>query len=392
MTGAALKKRALDVMDQRRDEFVAISKTLHANPELSFQEFKASALLCDVLEKNGFAVRRGVGTLATAFRAELGGKGEGPTIAILAEYDALPEIGHACGHNLMAAAAVGAAIGLRAVMEALPGRVVVIGTPAEEKGGGKGILIKNGVFADVDAAMIVHPSARTFVARRSLASMNLNLEFRGRAAHAASAPDEGINALEAVILTFNNINAMRLHWRSDARVHGIITNGGSAVNVIPDYAAATFSIRAATQKYAEKIVERVIVCAEAAGLATGAPLKHETIPGCAEMWPNPVLASLFADNWRALGVPVSEPRPTERIASTDMGNVSHVVPSLHPYIAIGPEGMPGHTIEFREAAVSPAGHAGMIQAAKGMAMTAIDLLSNIELVKQAKQALADQHR
>jgi metal-dependent amidase/aminoacylase/carboxypeptidase family protein len=182
---------------------------------------------------------------------------------------------------------------------------------------------------------------------------------------------------------------MRLHLRPDARVHGIITNGGSAVNIIPDYASAKFSIRAAKQKYAEKILKRVIVCAEAAGQATGAQLKHVTIPGCAEMLPNPVMARLFADNWRSMGVAVSEQRPNERIASTDMGNVSHVVPSLHPYISIGPEGMPGHTIEFRDAAASPAGHEGMILAAKGMAMTAIDLLSHPEWVKQAKQALVE---
>lgn len=386
-TVAMLKTEANKTIDAKHDVLVGISDTLHANPEIAFQEIKSSALLCDALEKNGFAVKRGVGSLATAFRAERLGKGAGPTVAVLAEYDALPEVGHACGHNLMGAAAVGAAFGLRSVMDNLPGRVVIIGTPAEENGGGKVILIKEGVFADVDAALIVHPSGRTLAVRSSLASMRLDIEFRGRSVHAASAPDEGINALEAVILTFNNINGIRLHLRSDARVHGIISSGGSAVNVIPDYAAAKFSIRAATQNYAEKVMQRAIACAEAAGKATGAELTCNIEPGCAEMIPNSVLAMLFADNWRELGVVVGEQRPTERIASTDMGNVSHIVPSLHPYISIGLESLPGHSVEFCKAAASPAGHAGMILAAKGMAMTAIDLLSNGDLVKQAKLEL-----
>jgi len=266
--------------------------------------------------------------------------------------------------------------------------VVVIGAPAEEGGGGKVILVERGVFADVDAAMMVHPSTYTVVNRRSLASMRLNIEFTGKASHAAASPEDGINALEAVILTFNNVNALRLHLKSDARVHGIITHGGTAVNIIPDYAMAVFSVRAATQEYADEVLGRVVQCAEAAGVATGAQLKWVVKPGYAAMIPNALLGRLFADNWRAIGVEVRDTLPNERMGSTDFGNVSQVTPAVHPYIAIAPPDTAGHTIEFREASLSPAGDAGLINAAKAMAMTAIDLLSSPELVRAAKTELA----
>ena len=379
-----LKQRALATIDAHSAELIQLSSTIHANPELAFQEMQSAAYLSDTLERHGYAVTRGVGTLATAFRAEHPGQASGTTIALLAEYDALPDIGHACGHNIIGTAAIGAAIGVRAVMNDLPGNVVVIGTPAEEGGGGKIILLNNDAFAGVDAAMMVHPSGRTMVDRRSLASVRLNIEFTGRAAHAAAAPEDGINALEAVILTFNNVNAMRLHLKPEARVHGIILHGGSAANIIPDFASAQFSVRAASQKYANEILQRVIACAQAAGIATGATLNHSVKPGYAEMIPNPVMAKLFAENWRTLGIEVQPVRPNERMGSTDMGNVSQTVPALHAYIAIGPETLPGHTPEFRDAAVSPAGHAGLLQAAKGMAMTAIDLLSDAALMQAAQ--------
>jgi len=384
----SLKERALSAIDARRAEFLQISATIHGQPELAFQEFKSAALLCDTLEQHGFTVAREVGGLATAFRAEVRGKADGPTIALVAEYDALPEIGHACGHNIIGTAAIAAGVGLRAVMSELPGRVVVIGAPAEEGGGGKVILVERGVFADVDAAMMVHPSTYTVVNRRSLASMRLNIEFTGKASHAAASPEDGINALEAVILTFNNVNALRLHLRSDARVHGIITHGGTAVNIIPDYAAAVFSVRAATQEYADEVLNRVVQCAEAAGIATGAQLKWSVKPGYAAMIPNALLGRLFAENWRAIGVEVRDTLPNERMGSTDFGNVSQVTPAVHPYIAIAPPDTAGHTIEFREASRSPAGDAGLINAAKALAMTTIDLLVSPELVQAAKAELA----
>lgn len=385
---ATLKKQAIAAVDAISDELIRVSTTIHANPETSFKEFKSAALLCDTLDAHGFAVERGLGGMDTAFRAVAAGARNGPTIALLAEYDALPEMGHACGHNIIATAAVGAGIAVRSLLKDLPGRVEVIGTPAEEGGGGKVILVKAGVFNNVDAAMMVHPSSWTMVSRGSLAFFHLDVEFKGKASHAAASPEAGINALEAVIQTFNNINGIRLHLRSDARVHGIITHGGVAVNIIPEHAAASFSVRAASQEYANEVLQRVLACAEAAAIATGAKLEYTVTPGYAAITPNLTMARLFAENWRSIGVEVHDPRPNERMGSTDFGDVSQVTPGIHPYIAIAPDGTPGHSIEIRAASVSPAGHKGMLDSAKSLAMTTIDLLNEPALMLEVKQEFA----
>jgi len=379
-----LKREVIAEIDSRKDELIHISETIHANPELAFQEFKAVALLASTLEKYGFTIEKGVAGLETAFVATYKGKGEGPVIGLLGEYDALPELGHACGHNIMGTASAGAAIALRAVLDKLPGTIKMIGTPAEEGGAGKVIMAQAGVFDGLDAAMMVHPSTRTLVARRSLACQELKIEFFGKAAHAAASPDNGINALDAVILTFNGINALRQHVRDDVRIHGIITNGGAAPNIVPDYASAEFLVRAADRPYQLEVMERVEECARGAALATGAEVKLTRAPLYYDsMMPNMVLANLFAENLRQLGLEVDEPGERERMGSTDMGNVSHVVPTIQPYIAIAPEEVAGHSVEMREAAVSPAGHAGMLNAARALAMTAVDLLCNPDLVRRA---------
>ncbi|MCI0476324.1 MAG: M20 family metallopeptidase [Anaerolineales bacterium] len=383
-----LKQRAIKNVDAARDELIQLSSTIHANPELAFKEFKSSALLCDALEKHGLKVERGIGGLETAFRAEARGSRSCATIAILAEYDALPELGHACGHNIIGTAAIGAGIALKPLMSEIPGRVLVIGTPAEEGGGGKVILLKNRAFESVDAAMMVHPAARTMVTRGSLATQRVTLEFFGKASHAASSPEDGISALEALLAAFHNINAMRLHLRADARVHGIITHGGAAINIIPEYAAAKFSIRAATRAYVAEIMQRVIQCAQAGAVATGAQFKHSIDDGYLEIIPNRALARAFAENWRALGVEVHEPRPNERMGSTDMGDVSHALPALHPYIAIVPDGTPGHSVEMRAASNAPVGHTGLLNAAKGLALTAIDLLCDENLMQETQREFA----
>ncbi len=385
---ADLKQQVIQTIDTIRPALIQLSETIHANPELAFQEQKSAALLCDELEKHGFKVQRGIGDLETAFRAEACGKRDGPTIALLAEYDALPELGHACGHNIVCTAAVGAGIALHSLIDELPGRVLILGTPAEEGGSGKIHLLKQGAFDGIDATMLVHPSARTMVTRGSLATVRLTLEFFGKAAHAAAAPEDGINALEALLAAFHNINALRLHLKADARIHGIITHGGTAINVIPEYAGAKFSLRAASQTYLEEITQHVIQCAQAGAIATGAELVHTVDDGLAEMIPNRVMGRAFADNWRSISVPVQEARPNERMGSTDHGDVSQVVPSLHPYIAIAPEGVGGHTAAFRQAAISPAGHLGMLNAAKALAMTTIDLLCNNDLMQEVKSEFA----
>jgi metal-dependent amidase/aminoacylase/carboxypeptidase family protein len=236
----------------------------------------------------------------------------------------------------------------------------------------------------VDATMLAHPAARTMVARGSLASVRIDVEFFGKASHAAAAPEDGINALEALLAMFHNVNALRLHLKADARVHGIITHGGTAANIIPDYAAGKFSIRASQQNYAAEILQRVIQCGQAGASATGARFDYKITGGSADIVVNKTMANVFAENWRALGIVVNEPRTNERMGSTDHGNVSHVIPSIHPYIQIAPAGTAGHTVVFRELAISPDGHAGMLNAAKGMAMTALDLMCDDELMQAVR--------
>jgi amidohydrolase len=384
-----LKKRVTAEIEARRDELIRIADTIHAHPEVAFEEFESAALLSSTLEENGFQLDRGVADLETAFVATLHGMDEGPTVALLAEYDALPGLGHACGHNLIGTAAMGAGLAMRTVLPELAGSIQVIGTPAEEGGGGKAIMVEAGVFDAVDAAMMVHPSSKNLTRRTSLTSYKIQIEFFGKPAHAAAKPDEGINALEAMILTYNSINALRQHLRDDARIHGIITHGGDAPNIVPDYAAAKFYVRAADTPYTVEVIEKVRACAEGAALATGARLEFgRYAPHYDNRLPNPKLYDLAEANMAALGIDLSA--PDERMGSSDMGNVSQVVPSIHPYIAIGPEEMGGHTVEFCEAAASPAGHEGMIKAAKVLAMTAVDLLAEPANLVEAKAAFDEQ--
>ena len=387
------KDRIGAAVDELRDELLAASHAIHADPEIAFQEHRASARLADALKRGGFTVQRGVGGLETAFRAELAGTRSGPTVAILAEYDALPDVGHGCGHNIIATSALGAGLALARCGNDFAGRIVVIGTPAEEGGGGKVILAQAGVFGDVDAAMMIHPSTRNLVLRGSLANSRLDLTFHGIAAHAASSPDKGINALEAVIQTFVGVNAKRLQMRHDARVHGIITHGGDAVNIIPSRAAAKFSVRARDRAYQRELVQILRQAAEGAATATGARLEWSEERGYDNMVPNPTIAELFDQNMRSLGLDVVSPEPNERMGSTDMGDISQLMPALHAYFAIAPEETPGHSIAFAEAAASESGDAAVINAAKSLAMTAADLLAEPLLLERAKaeygQMLAD---
>jgi amidohydrolase len=387
-----LKRRAQAETDARRAALIDIADTIHANPEVAFQEHQSAALLTRTLADNGFQVERNVAGLDTAFVATCAGEGDGPTVAILAEYDALPGLGHACGHNLIAAAAVGAGLALQPLLtgpQGLAGTVQVIGTPGEEGGGGKAIMVDAGLFEDVDAAMMVHPSSKNLTRRTSLTSFKIQIEFFGKPAHAAAKPDEGINALEALILTYNGINALRQHLRDDVRIHGIITHGGDAPNIVPEYAAARFYVRAADTPYTLQVIEKIQGCARGAALATGARLQFgEYAPHYDNRLPNPKLYDLAEANMLALGLELSP--PDERMGSSDMGNVSQVVPAIHPYVAIGPEEMGGHTAEFCQAAGSPAGHEGMIQAAKILAMTAVDLLADPANVKEAWRAFEEQ--
>jgi amidohydrolase len=378
------KARIRTAVDGLRAQLLATSHDIHANPELAFEEHRASGRLADELERGGLSVERGTGGLATAFRAALDGGEPGPTVAILAEYDALPGIGHACGHNIIATSALGAGLALARSGQRFPGRVLIIGTPAEEGGGGKILLARAGAFDDVDASFMLHPSRSDMVRRSSLASSRVDLVFHGKASHAAGAPDLGINALEAVIQTFVGVNARRLQMRGDARVHGIITHGGDAVNIIPARAAARFSIRARDRAYQRQLVAMLRQAAEAGATSTGARLEWAEARGYDNTVPNPTIADVMARNMAAVGRKVAEPVPNERMGSTDMGDISQILPAVHAYVAIAPESVANHTVEFAVAAASPAGDAAVVDGAAMLAMTAAELLAEPSLLARAR--------
>jgi amidohydrolase len=378
------KTRLRAAVDELHESLLRTSHAIHAHPELAFEEHDASARLTDELERGGLQVERGVGGLPTAFRAVLDGGEAGPTVAILAEYDALPGIGHACGHNIIATSALGAGLALARSGQRFPGRVLIIGTPAEEGGGGKILLARAGVFDDVDASFMLHPSRSDMVRRSSLASGRVDIVFHGKEAHAAGAPDLGINALEAVIQTFVGINARRLQMRADARVHGIVTHGGDAVNIIPARASARFSIRARDRAYQRRLVEMLRQAAEAGATATGARLEWAETRGYDNTVPNPTVADVMARNMAAVGRTVVEPAPNERMGSTDMGDISQILPAVHAYVRIVPESIANHTVEFAAAAASPAGDAAVVDGAAILAATAADLVAEPALLARAK--------
>jgi len=380
---SAVKDLIGQAVDRLADELEALSRQIHDHPELAYQEVKAAGWLADFLAKHGFKVERGVAGVETAFRGTIE-HGAGPTIAILCEYDALPQIGHACGHNVIATAGAGAGAALAAVRDKLPaGRVQVIGTPAEEGGGGKVKLIQGGVFKDVDAAMMIHGFDRWILHQDLLGIVRVGFEFRGKAAHASADPWEGVNALDAVIQTFNNVSMLRQQIRPDARIHGIVTHGGAAPNIIPEMAACTFYVRAAKLDYMWELHKRVLACAEGAAKATGCTVT--VIDKEAPYEPlkrNDTLLGLFRANMTSVGAQES-PAP-DRLGSSDIGNVSQVIPAIQPMVQIAPSGTPIHSRAFEAAAVSPMARQGMCQAAKTMAMTTLDLLADPGLLKRAR--------
>jgi amidohydrolase len=374
--------------DRLAGELETLSRMIHDTPELGYQEVKAAGWLGDFLGRQGFKVERGVGGVETAFRATLD-TGDGPTVAILCEYDALPGIGHACGHNVIATAGAGAGAALAQARGQLPrGRVLVIGTPAEEGGGGKVKLIQAGVFGDVDCAMMIHGFDRTLLHQDLLGIVRVNFEFAGKAAHAAADPWAGVNALDACVQTYAAVAMLRQQVRPDCRIHGIITSGGAAANIIPEYAAATFYARAPRLDTMWELYRRVVACAEAAARATGATLTVTTQEIVYEpLRRNQTLLDLFAANMARVGLTEGEPIP-DRLGSSDVGNVSQVIPAIQPMIAIAPAGTAIHTREFAGAAVAPLATGAMLAAAKTMAMTTYDLLTDPGKVQAAKAEFA----
>ncbi len=378
-----LKLKIKDRVESQRQQLIQLSLNIHDNPELGFEEEKASAWLASYLEDSGFHVERGIAGLATAFRATYG-QGS-PTIALLAEYDALPKIGHACGHNIIGVSAVGAAVASKAIIDKLGGSVVVMGTPGEEVFGGKIDMVKAGTFKEIDVAMLVHPEVRNMPTEEALACSSLEVEFFGRPAHAAGQPHKGINALDAMILAFTSINSLRQHIRGDARIHGIITDGGEAPNIVPAHSAAVFLIRALDYDYLAELNDKVLNCFTGASIASGARLEYRWRDRTyAPMKSNMTLAGLFKQNLESLGRQVETCDPQFGMGSTDMGNVSQVVPSIHPTIAIAPREVLIHTPEFAAAAASQAGQQGLMDAAKAMTMTVVDILQpgTIDKIRQ----------
>jgi amidohydrolase len=382
------KDKIAAAVDRIADELEQLSLRIHANPELAFHEEKAAGWLSEFLAAHGARVERGVGGLPTAFRATIPGTGPGPTIAILAEYDALPGIGHACGHNVIAGAGAGAGAALAAALQTLPfpGRIQVIGTPAEEGGAGKVKLMEAGVFGDVDAAMMIHGRPGTQVWRPSLGIVKVKCEFLGKAAHASSWPWRGVNALNAVIQLFVSLDMLRQQVRPEARIHGVITKGGEQANIIPEHTAAEFYLRAPTRDDCKELLRRFEGCAEGAARATGCtvnviadPIIHDPLK------PNFAMAKLFQQNLERIDFPEDPDDGEAGYASTDCGNLSQALPTIHPYIRICPDGVPGHSREMAEWAKSPLARTGMVAAAKTLAMTALDLLASPGDLSRAKE-------
>ena len=374
-----LKQRIGAEIDRHRDEFIELSLRIHADPEIAFQEERAADLLSTYLEKNGFALERGICQLPTAFRASYGE--EHPRVAFLSEYDALPGLGHGCGHNIIGTASAAAGLATRAVIAETGGSVLVIGTPAEEEAGGKAYMVARGAFDDVDCAMLAHPGNRDVSITYALACIELQVRYHGRSSHAAARPEAGLNALDAMITAFNSLGLLRQQLRSSARVHGIITDGGKAVNVIPDHTAASLLLRAEEDEYLEEVREKVLACFRAGAEASGCQMEiHWGEEGRYKvMRSNHNLAESYTQNIEALGRETVASVPSHSMGSTDMGNVSAVIPAIHPTIAIAPPDIPIHTEQFREIAATESGHQGLIDSAKALAMTAVDVLTNAEL-------------
>jgi len=365
----SLKDKVSKEIEARRERLIEVSMAIHDEPEL------------------GFEVEKGTSGLSTAFKAVRRGKGEGPTVAIIAEYDALPELGHACGHNIIASAALGAGAGMSAVMDELDGTVIVFGTPAEEgyaeNAGGKVIMLDELTKADV--AIMIHPGSRYGVGATSLARESFMISFKGKAAHAGSIPERGINALEGVLLTYQGINALRQHLMRDIRIHGVIKDGGAAPNIVPETASAHFYVRAPTVELLEETLEKVKNCARGAALATGSEVSFRQVANTyANKIPNMALSEAFKANLEALGAVFPEASSERPGASTDFGTVSQAMPAASASVFIG-ENVALHSFDATEVTASETAHEAVIISAKSLAHTAIDVLTDADLLRRIKE-------
>ncbi len=380
------KSRVCEEVERRADLLVGVSHDIHDHPEENFAEHHAHDVLTDVLADEGLDVQRGAYGLDTAFSARAGRTG--PTVAVLLEYDALPAIGHACGHNIIAAAGLGAGLAAAAVAEEVGGRVVILGTPAEEGGGGKVFMIERGAFDGVEAAMMVHPADADLQWMTTIAIHRLNVSYTGEAAHAAASPWLGRNALDAAVLGYMNVAALRQHIRPEERIHGVFTDGGDKANIVPAHSAMQWYVRAGDLERLQPLKERVLAALQAGAAATGCEMTHEWLePPYADLRPNAPLCDLYTTNAALLGRTVEVPtEKTEVVGSTDMGNVSYVVPSIHPMIAVASPGVSIHTPEFAVAAAGPEGDEAVLDGARAMAMTITDLWLRPDALEASRAA------
>lgn len=389
MSIGVFQDRIINEIDKNKDDYINISHKIHGYAEIGNEEINSSKLLINVLEKEGFTVEKDLAGHSTSFIArKKSNKKSGPTIGYLAEYDALPKLGHACGHNIIGTASVAAAIGLSKLVDEIGGTILVFGTPAEEggeNGSAKASFVKQNLLDNVDACLMVHPGNKTSVTPNSLANNPIQFEFIGKSAHAASSPEEGINALDGVIQLFNGINALRQHVKDDVRIHGIITDGGNAPNIVPDYAKAKFFIRAATRKSCDLVTEKVKNIAKGAALITGTEVKIKFFQNeIDDFLVNRKFDNIFAENLKLLGID-TEKTLSGGIGSTDAGNVSQVIPTIQPIIKIGGDDLVAHTAEFCEAAKSKQGDEALVVSAKALALTGLTLLTDESKVEEIRE-------
>jgi amidohydrolase len=384
-----LKQQVCDRVDQLADVLIDASHRIHAHPELNYEEHFAHDLLTGILHDHGVQPQRSAYGIDTAFDARVGE--QGPEVAVLCEYDALPGIGHACGHNIIGTAGLGAGLAAAVVAEAAGGRLRIMGTPAEEGGGGKVRMARNGAFDGVAAAMMVHPADADLIRMDCIAIQELLVRYQGMAAHAAAAPWVGRNALDAAVMGYIGVAAMRQHIRPDERIHGTFTNGGGKPNIVPAEAAMDWYVRSGTIASLQPLKARVLTCLDSAATACGCTMTHEWVDNVySDMIDNGPMVASYAANMAALGRTVADPAVLGRkvVGSTDMGNISYLVPSIHPMIQVAPQGVAIHTEEFAGWAASPDGDRAVLDGAKAMAMTVVDLWTSAELLQRTNEAFA----
>ena len=381
-----VKEAMVAKVDELADVLLEASHDIHEHPELAFEEHHAHAVLTEILERQGIDVQRSAFSMETAFDAVVGD--EGSTVAVCLEYDALPGVGHACGHNIIATAGLGASLAAAALAADAGGRVRILGTPAEERGGGKEVAIRHGALEGVDVAMMIHPADADLLWMDAIAVVEYDVEFFGEAAHAAAFPHLGRNALDAAVLSYVNIAALRQHIEDTDRIHGIFIDGGARPNIVPEHAAMTWMVRSLTREGLEPLSKRVTACFDAGAAATGCTCTYDqAFPPYDEVLDNQTMLSLYSANVTELGRPAAPPGPKKVVGSTDMGNVSKVVPSIHPMIRVAPPGISIHSHAFAEHARSSAGDEAVILGAKAMAMTIADLRAQPDTVEAAKAEL-----